>query len=98
MIITPEIKAAADILRACAEFSITHPDTPLRNNPHYDSMPDIHWECPCGVVMPPITDDLRTACCGSTTVDVPACITCGRDEHDGTEDHPMIRTDTLANE
>ncbi|GIJ76009.1 hypothetical protein SAMN05443287_106187 [Micromonospora phaseoli] len=25
----------------------------------------------------------------------PPCITCGKDEHDGTEDHPMARTDTL---
>ncbi|MBQ1018595.1 hypothetical protein KBX71_12080 [Micromonospora sp. D93] len=25
----------------------------------------------------------------------PPCIICAKDEHDGTEDHPMARTDTL---
>jgi hypothetical protein len=28
---------------------------------------------------------------------IPPCIVCGKDEHDGTEDHGLIRTDTLGN-
>ncbi|MFI0792386.1 hypothetical protein ACH4OY_06765 [Micromonospora rubida] len=27
---------------------------------------------------------------------VPPCIVCGKDKHDGTENHPLARTDTLA--
>jgi hypothetical protein len=27
---------------------------------------------------------------------IPPCIFCGKDQHDGTEDHTMTRTDTLG--
>jgi hypothetical protein len=31
------------------------------------------------------------------TDDLPPCVVCGKDEHDGSEDHPLIRDDTLGN-
>lgn len=82
MMITPELKAAADNVEACAEFSKDNPTTPLRDNPHAGREADrLHraatgsintlWVChPCGRVMPRITDALRTACCGMKWVDL----------------------------
>lgn len=81
MEITTDLKAAADALQLAADFSVANPTTPLRDNPHVKPSDKAHrkatgsvrtlWICPpCGRVMPRITDDLHTVCCGSATVDL----------------------------
>jgi hypothetical protein len=78
--ITPELRAAAVALSICADYSIENPTVSLRNNPHYAEARRTHrkatgsvntlWVCGCSKVMPLITGDLTTVCCGATEVDL----------------------------
>lgn len=75
--ITPALKEYADAQDACAAYSIAHPEAALKDNPHWAAVQEAAraiggvWICrPCGRVNPSITDDLTTACCGQTEVDL----------------------------
>lgn len=77
--ITAEIKAYADAVKACGDYSIANPKCAIKDNPFEPAINPLHkkatgsvrvlmW-CPrCASVTPQITDELTTACCGWTTV------------------------------
>lgn len=77
--ITPELKAYADAVKACGDYSIANPTSNAHTNPFWKPVTKAHQKatgsvriivwCPrCSFVSPNITDDLKTACCGWATL------------------------------
>lgn len=79
--ITAEMKAHADAVEKCGNYSIANPKCALKDNPFFKecdvtarkafgSIRVMMW-CPiCDNLTPPVSDDLRTACCGSRVVNI----------------------------
>jgi hypothetical protein len=79
--ITPAMKAYADAVKACGDYSIANPTCAIKDNPFEPAIKPLHqaalgsvrvlmW-CPtCTSVTPEITDMGRTACCGRGTVNL----------------------------
>lgn len=76
--ITAEIKAYADAIKVCGQYSIDNPTCAIKDNPFVKPADRAHRKatgsvrvlivCPCNKVSPLIDDQLRTECCHNRVV------------------------------